>query len=88
MLRTILSLAFAASLVGLATIARADDKEVTLKGDITCASAISSWPTSAPPSSRSRKAARTSCTISMKPAIRNTTAKSARNPKKAQSPAK
>ena len=37
MLRTILSLAFAASLVGLATIARADDKEVTLKGDITCA---------------------------------------------------
>jgi len=37
MLRTILSLAFAVCLVGLATIARADDKEVTLKGDITCA---------------------------------------------------
>jgi len=37
MLRSILSLAFAASLIGLSTIARADDKEVTLKGDITCA---------------------------------------------------
>jgi len=37
MLRTILSLAFAVCLVGLATVARADDKEVTLKGDITCA---------------------------------------------------
>jgi hypothetical protein len=37
MLRTILSLAFVVGLVGLVSVARADDKEVTLKGDITCA---------------------------------------------------